>query len=317
MAAAVDIRACVDSLTKCSICLENFDQPKSLPCLHTFCLNCLRGICRDMRPGQRKACPICRQEFQIPAGGVEGLPLNFDMVALLEAHRGVEYCDQHTDEALKLYCLDCSEDICVLCFSLSHGQHRCDDVKTAAGRLSQQIDDDVRRVFARVDQVRGAVTQLEVEHARYADELKQTEAAVRRHADTIKQFVDAQVSRMLERLEILRSGILGDIRRHKERLELSLAAMESFKSYSQEIKAKSRVGSMMKVANDLHQRVDDLLDSSVTLHQYRAPAISFVPADFQRLIRAAGTEQNVVGILSDGTFTGRWLQFENVHSSCS
>jgi len=317
MAAAVDIRSCVSNLTKCSICLEIFDQPKSLPCLHTFCLKCLKGLCRDMRPGQRKACPVCRKEFRIPDRGVEGLPQNFDMVALLEAHRGIEYCDRHTDEALKLYCFDCEQDICIVCFTLAHAQHRCGDEKMAAERFCQQIDEDVERVFGHVDEVRGAVKQLDDEHVRYSNEMEELRAAVRHHGDMIKQFIDAQVNRLLERVEILKNGILGDIQRHKERLEMSLAAMESFKSYSQEIKTQSRVQSMAKVASDLHDRVDDLLHTSVSLRQYCAPAVNFVPADFSHLIRAAGMEQNVVGKLSDGPFTGSVTQLLTVTRSSS
>jgi len=112
-----------------------------------------------MRPGQKKACPNCRKEFQIPGRGVEDLPLNFDMVALLEAHTGVEYCERHSDEALKLYCFDCNDDICVLCFALSHAQHRCEDLKTIAERFRLDIDEDVGRVFSRFDQIRDAVKQ--------------------------------------------------------------------------------------------------------------------------------------------------------------
>lgn len=40
---------------KCSVCLGHFKNPKVLPCCHTFCEKCLRGILRassnpDLRP---------------------------------------------------------------------------------------------------------------------------------------------------------------------------------------------------------------------------------------------------------------------------
>jgi len=304
MAAAVDIRACVSSLTKCPICLENFDQPKSLPCLHTYCLKCLKSLCQSVRPGQKKPCPKCRKEFRIPGGGVDDLPSNFDMVALLEAHRGVEYCEQHADEAMKLYCFDCNSDICVLCFALAHAQHRCDDVKTVAERFRQQIDRDVERVFSRFDEIQNAVQQLNDEHQRYDAETKQLVAAIRHQGKIFKQFIDRQVNSLIQRAETMKNETLGDIQQHKERLELSLAALESFKSYSHEIKTKSRVRNMMRVASDLRDRVDDLLRSSVSLRDYRAPVISFVPTDFMRLMRSAKIEQDFIGKLSNITTTG-------------
>ena len=236
---------------------------------------------------------------------MDDLPLNFDMVALLEAHRGIEYCDQHTDESLKLYCFDCNSGICVVCYALEHARHQCSDLKTVAERFRQQIDQDLARVFSRFDEIRAAVEQLNDEHRRYDAEIHEIESAIRRQGKIIKQFIDRQVNKLLQRVETLKNETLGDIQQQKERLELSLAAMESFKSYSQEIKTKSRVRNMMKVATDLSDKVDDLLNSSASLRQYHAPAVSFIPTDFVQLIRSAHIEQDlVVGKLSNGPSAG-------------
>jgi hypothetical protein len=52
---------------KCSICLEPFDQPVSLPCTHTFCRACLLEYRAHTtadkvvtRRGVRVTCPNCR-----------------------------------------------------------------------------------------------------------------------------------------------------------------------------------------------------------------------------------------------------------------
>ena len=70
----------------CGICLYNFDNPKALPCLHTFCCECIRqwaahGSCTGIKGKQASAimitCPNCRREAPIPQGGVDQLPTNF------------------------------------------------------------------------------------------------------------------------------------------------------------------------------------------------------------------------------------------------
>jgi len=242
---------------------------------------------------------------------VEDLPLNFDMVALLEARRGIAYCDRHADEPVTMYCVDCERDICVVCFARAHSRHRCDDVRTAAEGLRRQIDDDVERAAARLDEVRAAVGQLDDERATYERETSQLEDAIRRRGEMIKQSVDAQVTSLLGRVERLKVGTLRDIERRKERLELSLAAMDSFQSYSQEIKTKSRVQSMSQVASDLRGRVDDLLESSVSLRQYHPPAVRFVFSDVE-------LEQNIVGKLSQcDTFTAGTVYFTVAFSEIS
>ena len=65
----------------CGICLCNFDDPKALPCLHTFCCECIRQWAthgQDIKAEQTIiTCPNCRRKARIPPGGVDQLPTNF------------------------------------------------------------------------------------------------------------------------------------------------------------------------------------------------------------------------------------------------
>ena len=61
-----------------AICLELLDDPKSMPCLHTYCKNCLMAAL-DKRPHDpdlprdRSAinCPLCRAEVALSDQGIE------------------------------------------------------------------------------------------------------------------------------------------------------------------------------------------------------------------------------------------------------
>ena len=75
----------LQDITTCSICLETFKKPKVLPCIHTFCLQCLDTYSKNKAPGEVATCPLCRKVFIIPKGGVENLPNNFFINQLLQA----------------------------------------------------------------------------------------------------------------------------------------------------------------------------------------------------------------------------------------
>ena len=48
----------------CPICEEIFTQPKTIPCLHTFCEQCIRAtIEASERLGNELRCPVCRAEL--------------------------------------------------------------------------------------------------------------------------------------------------------------------------------------------------------------------------------------------------------------
>ena len=71
--------------TKCSICCDQFKEPKMLPCQHTFCLKCLENVAKLNDPNTVD-CPLCRDVYEVPAKeGVGGFKSNLLMKTLLEA----------------------------------------------------------------------------------------------------------------------------------------------------------------------------------------------------------------------------------------
>ena len=66
----------VNSMLQCAMCQETYKKPKVLPCLHTFCLECLKTINTHEVDGDPLPCPLCRRQFIIPRGGLDQLPTN-------------------------------------------------------------------------------------------------------------------------------------------------------------------------------------------------------------------------------------------------
>lgn len=64
----------------CVICLEKLKQPKCLPCIHSFCCECLELIAK----GNKIECPVCRKEADIPQGDVKNFPSNFLIQNILD-----------------------------------------------------------------------------------------------------------------------------------------------------------------------------------------------------------------------------------------
>ena len=90
MATANKLRSYIRDITKCPICLDDCEDPRSLPCLHTFCLKCIRQHCEFKHPGDEVECPVCRKEFQIPDKGVEGIQHNFFVDDLISKRKSSE-----------------------------------------------------------------------------------------------------------------------------------------------------------------------------------------------------------------------------------
>lgn len=119
MASRAALARQVSHITKCPICMEDFNNPRSLPCLHSLCLRCIHGLCRANQPGTSANCPMCRKKFTIPPDGPGGFPVNFFLQELIETKRASDICevcstDQNLVQATS-FCNNCSQKLCERC----------------------------------------------------------------------------------------------------------------------------------------------------------------------------------------------------------
>ena len=55
----------VDPSKRCPVCLDDFDDPQSLPCRHQMCRDCLTQVRVTLKSHQ---CPVCRVPFATAEG---------------------------------------------------------------------------------------------------------------------------------------------------------------------------------------------------------------------------------------------------------
>ncbi|XP_067833513.1 E3 ubiquitin/ISG15 ligase TRIM25-like isoform X2 [Heptranchias perlo] len=106
-----------DELT-CAVCLQVYQDPVILPCLHSFCLKCIEGVWAQTAGPEGFECPQCRRKFN-PRPSLER---NFTLCNIVEKYNrsqppadsaGVmcEYCDETPTLAVKT-CLKCEASFC-------------------------------------------------------------------------------------------------------------------------------------------------------------------------------------------------------------
>uniref|UniRef100_UPI00398E91C8 E3 ubiquitin/ISG15 ligase TRIM25-like isoform X3 n=1 Tax=Pristiophorus japonicus TaxID=55135 RepID=UPI00398E91C8 len=104
----------------CAVCLNVYQDPVGLPCLHSFCVKCIEGVWAQTARPAGFECPQCRRKFN-PRPSLEK---NFTLCNIVEnynrsqppadpAHVMCEYCDDNPSQAVKT-CLKCEISFCSL-----------------------------------------------------------------------------------------------------------------------------------------------------------------------------------------------------------
>ena len=115
----------------CPVCSDLFKDPRQLPCLHSFCLHCLKHWHQTSGGQNAFRCPKCQALSRVPASGdLKDLPNSFylngliDVLAIKECNTTqvtCGNCDKKSSEAS--YCFQCCMFYCEQCL-IGHNMMR-------------------------------------------------------------------------------------------------------------------------------------------------------------------------------------------------
>ena len=130
----MDIRTLFYNLREevsCPVCSDLFKDPRQLPCLHSFCLHCLKHWHQTSGGQNAFRCPKCQALSRVPANGdLKDLPTSFylngmiDVLAIKECNTTqvtCGNCDKKSSEAS--YCFQCCMFYCEQCL-IGHNMMR-------------------------------------------------------------------------------------------------------------------------------------------------------------------------------------------------
>ena len=122
---------------ECTVCLERLNDPRTLPCWHSFCKVCLEGVvktCRDKAPRDRPIreipCPNCRTTFVLePDKQVADMPRNHFICNMVQAMAVLDLgtrvpCSHSCNESYSVArCVTCEKFLCRECLT-DHNKYR-------------------------------------------------------------------------------------------------------------------------------------------------------------------------------------------------
>ncbi|XP_019566253.2 tripartite motif-containing protein 55 isoform X4 [Rhinolophus sinicus] len=178
----------MDNLEKqliCPICLEMFTKPVViLPCQHNLCRKCASDIFQASNPylptrggttvasGGRFRCPSCRHEVVLDRHGIYGLQRNLLVENIIDIYKQESTrpekksdqprCEEHEDEHINIYCLNCEVPTCSLCKVF--GAHKDCQVAPLTHVFQTQkseLSDGIAVLVGSNDRVQGVISQLE------------------------------------------------------------------------------------------------------------------------------------------------------------
>ncbi|XP_008579428.1 PREDICTED: tripartite motif-containing protein 59 [Galeopterus variegatus] len=255
----------------CPICYSIFEDPRVLPCSHTFCRNCLENVLqasvnfyiwRPLRIPLK--CPNCRSIIEIASTGIESLPVNFALRAIIEKyqqedHPDIVTCPEHYRQPLNVYCLLDKKLVCGHCLTIGqHHGHPIDDLQSAylkekdtPQKLLEQLTDTYWTDLTRL------IEKLE-EQKSHSEKMVQGDKEVvlqyfKELSDTLEQKKKIFLTALCDVGNLINQEYIPQIERMKEMREQQLELMTLTTSLQEESPLK-----FLEKVDDICQRVQIL-----------------------------------------------------------
>ena len=185
----------LDAQLTCGVCLDRYTDPRTLPCHHSFCKNCIDPLPVQLDNGRPFIkCPMCQTLTHLSED--RAFPPAFHVNTLLEidellrkspANEPVQVCSTH-NKPRDIFCETCDRLICLRC-TKSHHAHQYSSAAELYEKHKREIEACLKPLKKRTDEVEKILQSYKVrdeEIAKYGKAVKaKIDKSVQQHAESL------------------------------------------------------------------------------------------------------------------------------------
>ena len=276
----------------CPVCLDHYTNPKTLPCLHSFCQHCLEGLPLDKKnETYYLSCPTCHHCTELPEEGAGAFPVAFTLNSLKEIHTKIKKtavlpnpqeatCSDH-GKPLELFCETCDTVICVTCQFRDHRYHNCNLVTDCYTKHSQKLreclspverkKEALKKVLSALAEREGEIRErgegvLEEIHEMVEEMMNVLRESERKLTEQAKRVTDAKLKVLSEQMKSaeISLSLLEDVGDHVEQNLKTGSPRQVLRSKKQMMECMSEVTAEINV-EELHpkEKADFVLSKDI------------------------------------------------------
>lgn len=135
----------------CPLCRGTYQEPRVLPCLHSFCKQCLERYHRQQGSSDRLSCPLCHQETSLNSGGIEGFPFRYCISNILDVVSLDDYDNEEREppspELMNRLCNSCDDNTSATSLCKTCHEYLCDSCVREHQRVRLTKDHYIESYF--------------------------------------------------------------------------------------------------------------------------------------------------------------------------
>ncbi|KAM9528314.1 tripartite motif-containing protein 2 isoform 1-T5 [Salvelinus alpinus] len=315
----------------CSICLDRYDNPKVLPCLHTFCERCLQNYIPAH--SLTLSCPVCRQTSILPEKGVAALQSNFFITnlmdvlqrppsdsrsqenAVLETISSVATgqplsCPNHVGNVMEFYCPPCETAMCQDCTSGEHAEHPTVPLKDVVEQHKASLQEQLDAVKNRLPEIDSALQVLSEILQQLTNQKSSIEGDIHTTFDELQKTLNVRKSVLLMELEVnygLKQKVL---QAQLDTLFQGQDGINSSCNFTEQALSHGTEAEVLLVKKQMSERLSELASQELPLQPGENDQLDFLveTEGLKKSIHNLGTIVTTNAVASETVATGEGLR---------
>ncbi|KAL1023491.1 hypothetical protein UPYG_G00041440 [Umbra pygmaea] len=314
----------------CSICLDRYDNPKVLPCLHTFCERCLQNYIPAH--SLTLSCPVCRQTSILPEKGVAALQSNFFITNLMDVLQRPPdshsqecaaldtinavatgqslSCPNHGGNVMEFYCPPCETAMCQECTSGEHAEHPTVPLKDVVEQHKASLQDQLDGVKNRLPEIDSALQVLSEILQQLTNQKGSIEGDIHTTFDELQKTLNVRKSVLLMELEVnygLKQKVL------QAQLDTLLQGQDGINStctFTEQALSHGTEAEVLLVKKQMSERLNELARQELPLQPGENDQLDFLVESegLKKSIHNLGTIVTTNAVASETVATGEGLR---------
>ena len=236
------VKASLEKQLTCAVCLDLYTNPKTLPCHHSFCLQCIERLHLDPQGDGTYfiACPTCRHRTQLPPdpAGPAGFPTAFHLNNLMETYTLMNKasdpqqvtCPNH-QKPLEIFCETCEEVICLHCTRRNHKDHEWNLFIDSYHKHCQELERSLAPIKEKVTAVENFLTTITTRENEIGEQSEAVKQEIHVMEEEMIRAIRESARQLTRKVETVTDDKLKVLSEQKKSAEMSLGYLKDCEEY--------------------------------------------------------------------------------------
>ena len=268
------LRLKLEEQLTCPVCLDHFTNPKTLPCLHSFCQDCLEGLPLDKKnETYYLSCPTCRHCTELPEEGVGSFPVAFHLNDLKEMYSLTKKtadlsnpqeatCSDH-GKPFEFFCETCDTVICSHCSVRNHKHHEYDLITDSYTKHCRKLRECLSPVEGKKEALKKVLSALAEREGEIRERGEGVLEEIHEMVEEMMNVLRESERKLTEQVKRVTDDKLKVLSEQMKSAEMSLSLLEDVKN---DVEQSLKTGSPQQVLRSKKQMMERMSEVTAQIN---------------------------------------------------